>query len=97
MKLVIAVVQSDRAGPLAEELAAAGFSATKLASTGGFLRAGSSTFLIGVEDHEVDGLLALIRRVSGSAASRRKGGGQAGSPAAGTMVLVVAMDRLIKA
>ena len=44
MKLVIAIVHSDDSHNLNDELTTNGFSATKLATTGGFLRSGNTTF-----------------------------------------------------
>src|SRR5690606_34333939 len=37
-----------------------GFQSTKLASTGGFLREGNTTVLIGVEDHKVEDVKAIL-------------------------------------
>ena len=45
-----------------EALVAAEFQATMLASTGGFLREGNSTILIGTDEHSVDGALAVIQK-----------------------------------
>ncbi|MBM7610073.1 uncharacterized protein YaaQ [Lysinibacillus composti] len=61
MKLVVAVVQDQDSNRLASALTKNNFRATKLASTGGFLRSGNTTFLIGVEDKSVPQLLDLIR------------------------------------
>jgi uncharacterized protein YaaQ len=49
MKLVIAIVHDDDAGELIRSLTEAGYSITKLATTGGFLKAGNTTLLIGVQ------------------------------------------------
>ncbi len=62
MKLVVAVVRDEYAGQLADNLTRDGFSATKLASTGGFLKAGNSTFLIGVEADRLAGVLDVIQQ-----------------------------------
>ena len=61
MKLIIAIVQDKDSNRLSHALVKADFRATKLASTGGFLRAGNSTFMIGVEDEQVDAALETIR------------------------------------
>lgn len=61
MKMVIAVVQDQDSNRLSNALTQADFRATKLASTGGFLRAGNTTFLIGTNDDNVPSLLQLIR------------------------------------
>lgn len=61
MKLVIAVVQDKDSNRLSNALIKEGFRATKLASTGGFLRAGNTTFMIGTEDERVDEALQVIK------------------------------------
>lgn len=61
MKLIIAVVQDKDSNRLAAALIREGFRATKLASTGGFLRAGNTTFLIGVDDDRVQDVLNVIK------------------------------------
>lgn len=61
MKLVITVVQDQDAMRLLDGLVEKGYSATKLASTGGFLKEGNTTLLIGVDDDKVEDVLAVIR------------------------------------
>ncbi|SEC36774.1 cyclic-di-AMP receptor [Paenibacillus sp. GP183] len=61
MKLVIAVVQDKDSNRLSNALVKEGFRATKLASTGGFLRAGNTTFMIGTEDERVPEALKVIK------------------------------------
>ncbi|MDI6893977.1 MAG: cyclic-di-AMP receptor [Bacillota bacterium] len=61
MKLIVAVIQDKDSVRLLEALVKRGYRATKLASTGGFLREGNTTVLIGVEDGETDEVLATIR------------------------------------
>ncbi|MDD3705453.1 MAG: cyclic-di-AMP receptor [Clostridiaceae bacterium] len=61
MKLVIAVVQDDDVDDLVEMLVKEKVSSTKLASTGGFLREGNTTLLIGVEKDKVDSVISIIR------------------------------------
>ena len=63
MKLIIAIVQDDDAANLLEILTESGFRVTKLATTGGFLRAGNTTLLIGVEEQDVDKVIAHIEDV----------------------------------
>lgn len=60
MKLVIAVVQDKDTTRLMDRLVKASIRATKLASSGGFLRSGNTTFLIGIEEERVDHVLDLI-------------------------------------
>ena len=61
MKMVVAVVRDEYAAVLTEQLTHKGFGATKLASTGGFLKAGNTTFLIGVPATQLEECLAVIR------------------------------------
>lgn len=60
MKLVVAIVQDQDASNLIDDLTEKEFRVTKLASTGGFLKAGNTTLLIGVEVDKVDGVLKII-------------------------------------
>jgi len=60
MKLLVAIVQNADASALREELNRNEFSSTRLASTGGFLREGSTTFLIGVEEEKVERVKEII-------------------------------------
>ncbi|SHH31158.1 Uncharacterized protein YaaQ [Anaerosphaera aminiphila DSM 21120] len=61
MKLVISIVQDVDADNLIEEITKADFRVTKMSSSGGFLKSGNTTLLIGVEDEGVDNVLAIIR------------------------------------
>ena len=61
MKLLIAVINSDDSHIVLDEITKAGFYATKLSTTGGFLRAGNLTLLMGVEDEKVDELLEILK------------------------------------
>ncbi len=60
MKLIMAVVNGDDSSKVIRALVKKGFSATKLATTGGFLMAKNTTFLIGVEDEKVDEVIEII-------------------------------------
>lgn len=60
MKLMIAIVQDQDAAGLIEDLTDNEFRVTKLASTGGFLKAGNTTLLIGVEDEEIEDVYKII-------------------------------------
>ncbi|MBD3949020.1 cyclic-di-AMP receptor [Tuanshanicoccus lijuaniae] len=61
MKLVIAVVQDQDKNILSDAFYEADIRATKLSSTGGFLRSGNTTFIIGIEEERVDEVLELIK------------------------------------
>ncbi len=62
MKLILAIVQEKDSRRLMEALVAAEFQATMLASTGGFLREGNATILVGTEQNRVDDVLAVIQK-----------------------------------
>lgn len=68
MKLVIGIVNSDDAGELLSEITKASFQATKLSTSGGFLKMGNVTVLVGVEDEKLDEVLDIFR----NCCSRRK-------------------------
>lgn len=61
IKMVLAIVNDHDAQGLQEALNKKGFQATRLASTGGFLREGNTTFLIGIQEDQVDDLLEIIK------------------------------------
>jgi len=63
MKLVLAVVQDDDVDELVERLVIEKLSSTKLASTGGFLREGNTTLMIGVEKDRVETVISIIKDV----------------------------------
>ena len=62
MKLVIGIVQNQDSRRLSDEFVENKIPATKLSSTGGFLRAGNTTFLIGIEERRVEEVLRIIKR-----------------------------------
>lgn len=63
MKLVIAIVQDEDATKLICAMMKEGYRITKLATTGGFLRAGNTTLLAGVDDTQLDHCLEVIESV----------------------------------
>jgi uncharacterized protein YaaQ len=62
MKLILAIVQDKDSRRLMGALVAAEFQATMLASTGGFLREGNATILIGTDEGKVESVLAIIQK-----------------------------------
>jgi uncharacterized protein YaaQ len=64
MKLIIAIVPDSDSDALSASLTSASLRVTTIASTGGFLRHGHSTMLVGVEDDKVDSALGIIRQIS---------------------------------
>lgn len=61
MKLIYAIVNNDDSHAVANALTKSGFSATKLASTGGFLMAGNTTFLVCSDNDKVEEIIGIIR------------------------------------
>jgi uncharacterized protein YaaQ len=62
MKLVMSIVQSDDAGRLVDALTEAGYRATTISTTGGFLRQGNATIFVGTDDDRVAHVLELIQK-----------------------------------
>ena len=60
MKLVTAIVHNEDAAALVDALLEKEYRATRVNSSGGFLKQGNATILVGVEDNQVDAVLELI-------------------------------------
>ena len=60
MKLIMAIIHDEDAFHIMDVLNEKGYSVTKLASTGGFLRAGNTTLICGVDNDKVDDLVSII-------------------------------------
>lgn len=63
MKLVLAIVQDDNALDLVDAITEEGFRVTKLATTGGFLKAGNTTLMVGVEKEKVQSVIDVVEKV----------------------------------
>ena len=103
MKLIIAIVNDDDAVNVSTALNKSGISVTKLATTGGYLKAGNTTFLIGLDDHMVDRAVEII----GNNAKKRtttlndvspygKGGTPLEITVGGATVFVLPVDQFLK-
>lgn len=62
MKMIIAIVQSKDSNRLRRAFNKAKIQVTQLSTTGGFLREGNATFLIGIKDERVDDVLEIIKK-----------------------------------
>ena len=60
MKLIVAIVQDQDIPSLIDDLTEQEFRVTKLSSTGGFLKSGNTTLLIGVEEEKVENVIKII-------------------------------------
>ena len=64
MKLILAIVSNDDSSAVSHALSKEGFQSTRLATTGGFLRAGNTTLIVGTEDEKVDRAIEIIGQES---------------------------------
>jgi len=85
-KLIIAVVQNEDADAVVDALLEEEFRATRLASTGGFLRRGNTTLMIGADESQVDSVLDLIKQHAHAAGEAPSAGQSA--PAAATVFVL---------
>lgn len=65
MKMLLAIVHNEDAPLLINELNEKKYFVTKLATTGGFLKKGNTTLLLGIEDEKVDAVCEIIKQHSG--------------------------------
>jgi len=63
MKLMIIIVRDVDGETVVQALVENGHRVTRVASTGGFLRRGNVTLLVGVDDSKVQDVVALLRKV----------------------------------
>ena len=61
MKLILTIINHDDSRSLLDHLMKSGFQATIISTTGGFLREGNATILIGTEDDRVEDVLQIVR------------------------------------
>jgi uncharacterized protein YaaQ len=61
MKLIMAIIKDTDAEEVIEKLVANQYRVTRMASTGGFLRRGNVTLMVGAEDDQVEAVENLIR------------------------------------
>ena len=62
MKMIILILKDSDSDTITQALTSAQYRVTRIASTGGFLRSGVVTLLIGVRDQRVESALELIRK-----------------------------------
>lgn len=65
MKLIYVIVRNIDSSYVTEALNKNGFFVTKLASTGGFLREGNTTLMIGTEEEKVDTVISIVKKECG--------------------------------
>lgn len=62
MKLIMAIVSSDDQRDVLDRLTRAGFRATVISTTGGFLREGNATLFIGTDDQRVPQAVQILQQ-----------------------------------
>ncbi len=62
MKMIIIIVKDNDADTLTQSFTAENFRVTRVASTGGFMRSGVVTMLLGVEDDQVDAAIQVAHK-----------------------------------
>lgn len=62
MKLILTIISDNDNEPVSHALITGGFRVTRIASTGGFFRRGSTTLLIGVAEDKVTEAIGVIRK-----------------------------------
>jgi uncharacterized protein YaaQ len=61
VKLVVAIVHAEDASALVDGLLEGEYRATRLHSSGGFLKQSNATIIVGVEDDQVEAVMGIIR------------------------------------
>jgi uncharacterized protein YaaQ len=61
MKLMIIIVRDTDSENVVQDLVKNDYRVTRMSSTGGFLRHGNSTLLVGVEDEQVDPVIEMLK------------------------------------
>lgn len=62
MKMITAIVNKKDTSRVCDALTNNGVEFTRLATTGGFLRSGNTTLMIGIDDDRLEATLELIRK-----------------------------------
>ncbi len=61
MKMIVAIIDDDKVENVSQTLIKENFRVTQLATTGGFLRGGATTLMVGIDDELVEKALQIIR------------------------------------
>lgn len=76
MKLIVCICQNKYVNAITSELSNKGFRSTKLASSGGFLKKGNTTLLIGINTNQKDQVIQLIEQACNSEDQKRNQNGR---------------------
>ena len=72
MKLILAIVRDPDSDPVTQALTSVDFRVTRVASTGGLLRRGMTTLLIGLEADQVDTAIQILHKTCTPAGEGQK-------------------------
>ena len=72
MKMIIVIVQDNDADTLTRAFTAGNFRVTRIASTGGFMRSGVVSMLLGVDDPQVDEAIQVVRNALPPAGDKKR-------------------------
>lgn len=61
MKMIMAIVSDEDSNSVINELSQNGFGVTRLCSTGGFLRAGNTTIMVGTDEEKISEAIEIIK------------------------------------
>lgn len=93
MKLIIAIVQDEYINKVIRALMENKIRTTKLSSTGGFLKSGNTTLLIGVEEDEIPHIVEIIK---GQCKSTKVREGDNEITVGGANLFIVDVDEYVK-
>ena len=62
MKMILAITDDTICGEVSDALLGSNYRVTQLATSGKFLRSGATTFMVGVDNEEVENVLQTIRK-----------------------------------
>ena len=60
MKLILAIMSNDDSPAVSSALTKENYQVTRLATTGGFLRAGNTTLIVGTDDDKIERAIEVI-------------------------------------
>ncbi len=72
MKMIIIIVKDNDADTLTQAFTAGNFRVTRVASTGGFMRSGVVTMLLGVEDEQVDAAIKVAHAALPASSDKKR-------------------------
>jgi uncharacterized protein YaaQ len=72
MKMIIVILKDHLREALTRTLTEGQYRVTGIASTGGFMRSGVATLLIGVEEPQIEPAIELIRRSVGTTSGEKQ-------------------------